>query len=79
MTVCEVLPRERARWHNQTTCKGASLVQFLAVAVGFVTTTLITKYLGKSLQFGGVLIYSFRNLITYFIAYLCTKKVLNND
>ncbi|GLV31797.1 Zinc/iron regulated transporter-related protein 88E [Carabus blaptoides fortunei] len=45
VTVCEVLPRERARWHNQSACPAASLIQYFSVAIGFTATTLITKYL----------------------------------
>lgn len=47
VTVCEVLPRERARWHNQTRRPSASLVQAAAMIFGFVLMTLITRYLGK--------------------------------
>lgn len=49
VTVCEVLPRERARWHNQTTFSVASLIQFTAVAAGFGIMTIITHYLGMNI------------------------------
>lgn len=47
MTVSEVLPRERARWHERK--RGAGLAQFLSVAVGFALMYLTTKYLGELL------------------------------
>lgn len=43
VTVSEVLPRERARWHERK--RGAGLAQFLSVAVGFALMYLTTKYL----------------------------------
>lgn len=45
VTVSEVLPRERARWHERK--RGAGLAQFLSVAVGFALMYLSTKYLGE--------------------------------
>ncbi|XP_067005358.1 zinc transporter ZIP1 [Anabrus simplex] len=36
VTVCEVLPRERAKWHHQSTHRFAGLVQFFSVVTGFV-------------------------------------------
>ncbi|CAG9130027.1 unnamed protein product [Plutella xylostella] len=43
VTVSEVLPRERARWHDGR--RGAGAVQLLAVIVGFVLMYLTTAYL----------------------------------
>ncbi|XP_045775901.1 zinc transporter ZIP1 [Maniola jurtina] len=43
VTVSEVLPRERARWHERK--HGAGMVQFIAVAVGFAIMYLLTMYL----------------------------------
>jgi len=46
VTVCEVLPREKARWHQNPFRKIAGFAQFFAVAVGFTTMTLINFYIG---------------------------------
>lgn len=43
VTVSEVLPRERARWHERNPIAG--IVQFLAVGIGFVLMYLTTMYL----------------------------------
>nr|XP_023017542.1 zinc transporter ZIP1 [Leptinotarsa decemlineata] len=45
VTVSEVLPRERARWHQQHEKRGAGLIQFFSVALGFGLMTVLTKYL----------------------------------
>lgn len=47
MTVSEVLPRERARWHQQHSRKYAGIVQFFSIAVGFIAMTILTKHLGN--------------------------------
>ncbi|XP_041980693.1 zinc transporter ZIP3 [Aricia agestis] len=44
VTVSEVLPRERARWHERR--RGAGALQLTAVAAGFTLMYLLTKYLG---------------------------------
>ncbi|CAH2269410.1 zinc transporter ZIP3 [Pararge aegeria] len=43
VTVSEVLPRERARWHERK--RGAGMAQFVAVALGFAVMYLLTMYL----------------------------------
>ncbi|CAG9565861.1 unnamed protein product [Danaus chrysippus] len=43
VTVSEVLPRERARWHGRG--RGPGLVQMISVAVGFVLMYLSTAYI----------------------------------
>ncbi|XP_047532497.1 zinc transporter ZIP1 [Vanessa atalanta] len=43
VTVSEVLPRERARWHERK--RGAGMAQFVAVAAGFALMYLSTMYL----------------------------------
>ncbi|XP_075979483.1 zinc/iron regulated transporter-related protein 88E [Anticarsia gemmatalis] len=43
VTVSEVLPRERARWHERR--RDAGLMQFISVGLGFVLMYLTTKYL----------------------------------
>lgn len=43
VTVSEVLPRERARWHKRQ--RNAGILQFLSVGLGFVLMYLTTKYL----------------------------------
>lgn len=47
VTVCEVLPREKARWHlsNQ---RFAGIGQCLSVIVGFTTMTLLSIFMSKS-------------------------------
>lgn len=44
VTVSEVLPRERSRWHDVTERRCAGVVQFVAVISGFVAMTVLTKY-----------------------------------
>ncbi|XP_013195697.1 zinc transporter ZIP3 [Amyelois transitella] len=43
VTVSEVLPRERARWHERR--RSAGIAQFVAVGVGFAIMYLLTKFL----------------------------------
>lgn len=46
VTVCEILPREKARWHmGDRRCAG--FLQCISVVVGFCTMTLLSHYLGK--------------------------------
>ncbi|KAG5886372.1 hypothetical protein JTB14_034905 [Gonioctena quinquepunctata] len=45
VTVSEVLPRERARWHQQHEKRGAGLVQFFSVGLGFALMTVLSKFL----------------------------------
>ncbi|XP_050293462.1 zinc transporter ZIP1-like [Anthonomus grandis grandis] len=45
VTVCEILPRERARWHQQHPKREAGLIQLISVLAGFVTMTVLSKYL----------------------------------
>ena len=47
VTVCEVMPREKARWHENTSKKYAGMAQFVAVAIGFSLMVLINFYMGK--------------------------------
>lgn len=44
VTVSEVLPRERSRWHDVTEKRCAGVVQFIAVITGFIAMTILTKY-----------------------------------
>lgn len=64
VTVCEVLPRERARWHNQTRIRAASLVQFAAILTGFVLMTLITTFLGNNKNYNHYILI-FNNVIYF--------------
>ncbi|XP_052742359.1 zinc transporter ZIP1 [Bicyclus anynana] len=43
VTVSEVLPRERARWHERK--RGAGMAQFVAVTVGFAVMYILTMFL----------------------------------
>lgn len=45
VTVCEILPRERAQWHLKHNKKSAGIVQFLSVIVGFSLLTILSKTL----------------------------------
>lgn len=47
VTVCEVIPREKARWHQNRIQRYAGIIQFLAVSIGFIVMTVINFYLGK--------------------------------
>lgn len=49
VTVCEILPREKSRWHMSDR-RYAGFLQCLAVVLGFGTMTLLTEYLCKYLQ-----------------------------
>lgn len=46
VTVSEVLPRERARWHKNSK-RSAGLVQFFSVACGFTFMYSLNTYIGK--------------------------------
>ncbi|CAG9818383.1 unnamed protein product, partial [Phaedon cochleariae] len=46
VTVSEVVPRERARWHKDHEKRSAGIIQFISVVVGFVMMTVLSKYLG---------------------------------
>lgn len=41
VTLCEVLPREKARWHQSQVNKLAGLAQLLAFTVGFAVMTIL--------------------------------------
>lgn len=45
VTLCEVLPREKARWHRNTTNKAAGLMQFISFSTGFAVMTLMNIYI----------------------------------
>lgn len=47
VTVSEVLPREKARWHKKGENKAAGVIQLLSVACGFIVMTLLNLYLGE--------------------------------
>lgn len=44
VTLCEVLPREKARWHQNRVNKAAGLSQLFAFTLGFATMTLLNTY-----------------------------------
>lgn len=46
VTVCEVLPREKARWHNSS-LKYAGISQCIFVMIGFTLMTLLSVSLRK--------------------------------
>lgn len=46
VTVCEVLPREKAKWHKRPDVRSAGLVQLVAVASGFAAMTTLNTFLG---------------------------------
>ncbi|XP_055698723.1 zinc transporter ZIP3 isoform X2 [Phlebotomus papatasi] len=43
VTVCEVMPREKARWHQRR--RSAGLAQFLAVIIGFIILTAMNMFI----------------------------------
>ncbi|XP_066246554.1 zinc transporter ZIP1 [Euwallacea similis] len=45
VSVSEVLPRERARWHQQHSKRVAGVAQFISVGLGYVMMALLGKYL----------------------------------
>lgn len=45
VTVSEVLPRERARWHQEHAKRSAGIIQFVCVATGFILMTIFSKFL----------------------------------
>lgn len=45
VAVCEVIPREKAKWHQNQSRKTAGFAQFLAVAIGFSILAIINFYL----------------------------------
>ncbi|CAH1967532.1 unnamed protein product [Acanthoscelides obtectus] len=47
VTVCEIIPRERARWHKQHEKRQAGIIQFTAVTLGFCLMTILSKYLDR--------------------------------
>jgi zinc transporter 1/2/3 len=47
VTLCEVLPREKARWHESQTKRSAGLIQFIAFVIGFITMTLMNEYISE--------------------------------
>ncbi|KAG5680098.1 hypothetical protein PVAND_009624 [Polypedilum vanderplanki] len=48
VTVCEVLPREKARWHQNRVNKAAGLAQLLAFTLGFAVMTLLNMYVTEN-------------------------------
>jgi zinc transporter 1/2/3 len=51
-TVCEVLPRERAKWHHHGEHTAAGILQFASVAAGFCVMYAINSYISKTLTEG---------------------------
>lgn len=45
VTVSEVLPRERAKWHNNKR-RAAGIAQFFSVTCGFIFMYVLDKYTG---------------------------------
>ncbi|XP_076656469.1 zinc/iron regulated transporter-related protein 88E [Halictus rubicundus] len=45
VTVSEILPRERARWHKSSR-RSAGIMQFISVVLGFVIIYVINNYVG---------------------------------
>lgn len=43
--LCEILPREKARWHQSQTRQAAGLLQFLAFTTGFAVMTLMNIFI----------------------------------
>lgn len=47
VTVCEVLPREKAKWHKNRENRYAGIFQLIAVCVGFIVMTVMNRYISK--------------------------------
>lgn len=45
VTLCEVLPREKARWHRNQAHKAVGLSQFLSFSAGFAVMTVMNIYI----------------------------------
>jgi len=43
--LCEILPREKARWHQSQTKQAAGLLQFLSFTTGFAVMTLMNVFI----------------------------------
>ena len=43
--LCEILPREKARWHQNQTKQTAGLIQFVAFTTGFAVMTLMNVFI----------------------------------
>jgi zinc transporter 1/2/3 len=52
MTVCEVLPRERAKWHHNGEYTAAGILQFASLAAGFCVMYAVNSYISKALTEG---------------------------
>lgn len=47
VTVAEVLPREKAKWHMKSTKPAAGLIQLFSVSVGFTIMSVLNFYFGS--------------------------------
>lgn len=47
VTVCEVLPREKAKWHKNRANRYAGIYQLIAVCLGFIVMTMMNRYISK--------------------------------
>lgn len=47
VTLCEVLPREKARWHQNRSRRAAGLAQFLSFSTGFAVMTFMNLYISE--------------------------------
>ncbi|KAL3284852.1 hypothetical protein HHI36_018991 [Cryptolaemus montrouzieri] len=45
VTLSEIVPRERARWHQQHEKRSAGIYQFFSIVLGFIIMTIMTQYL----------------------------------
>jgi zinc transporter ZupT len=52
MTVCEILPRERAKWHHHSEHTAAGILQFASLAAGFCVMYAVNSYISKALSEG---------------------------
>lgn len=43
VTVCEIMPRERAKWHRR---RSAGVLQLFSMILGFVIIYLLNNYVG---------------------------------
>lgn len=73
VTVCEVIPREKARWHRNSQRRWAGFAQFTTVIVGFATMCVINFYLAGMSQTTNAFVYFY--ICMYIPLFQMTKNL----
>lgn len=71
VTVCEVLPREKAKWHMSRR-RFAGVFQCISVLIGFGAMSLLTIYYGKKLK-------STVKITKHFLLFSCLNTSFQRD